>query len=137
MPRIEYEDIVADEGRLTKDVYSKQSSKDGIAFHPGEVLYGKLRPYLHNWLLPAFDGIAIGDFWVLRPKNIDSSFLYRLIQTDQFDAVANQSTGSKMPRADWKLVSESHFGVPQSLKEQKRIGNLFEELDGFITLHQR
>ena len=124
-------------GRLNKDIYAKESSKSGIAFHQGDVLYGKLRPYLQNWLLPAFDGLAVGDFWVLQPQNADSSFLYRLIQSRQFDEVANQSTGTKMPRADWKLVSKTMFSIPSNICEQAAIGTYFTALDYLITLHQR
>ena len=137
LPRVEYEDIVSGAGRLNKDIYAKQSSKSGIAFHRGDVLYGKLRPYLQNWLLPTFDGLAVGDFWVLQPQNADSSFLYRLIQSRQFDEVANQSTGTKMPRADWKLVSKTVFSIPSTISEQAAIGTYFTALDNLITLHQR
>ena len=137
LPRVEYEDIVSGTGRLNKDIYVKQSSKSGIAFHQGDVLYGKLRPYLQNWLLPTFDGLAVGDFWVLQPQNADSSFLYRLIQSRQFDEVANQSTGTKMPRADWKLVSKTVFSIPSNISEQAAIGTYFTALDSLITLHQR
>ena len=137
LPRVEYEDIVSGAGRLNKDIYAKESSKSGIAFHQGDVLYGKLRPYLQNWLLPAFDGLAVGDFWVLQPQNADSSFLYRLIQSRQFDEVANQSTGTKMPRADWKLVSKTVFSIPSNICEQAVIGTYFTALDSLITLHQR
>ena len=137
LPRVEYEDIVSGAGRLNKDIYAKQSSKSGIAFHRGDVLYGKLRPYLQNWLLPTFDGLAVGDFWVLQPQNADSSFLYRLIQSRQFDEVANQSTGTKMPRADWKLVSKTVFSIPSNISEQAAIGTYFTALDSLITLHQR
>ena len=137
LPRVEYEDIVSGAGRLNKDIYTKESSKSGIAFHQGDVLYGKLRPYLQNWLLPAFDGLAVGDFWVLQPQNADSSFLYRLIQSRQFDEVANQSTGTKMPRADWKLVSKTVFSIPSNIGEQAAIGTYFTALDNLITLHQR
>ena len=137
IPRVEYEDIVSGAGRLNKDIYAKQSSKSGIAFHQGDVLYGKLRPYLQNWLLPTFDGLAVGDFWVLQPQNADSSFLYRLIQSRQFDEVANQSTGTKMPRADWKLVSKTVFSIPSNISEQAAIGTYFTTLDNLITLHQR
>ena len=136
LPRVEYEDIVSGAGRLNKDIYAKQSSKSGIAFHKGDVLYGKLRPYLQNWLLPTFDGLAVGDFWVLQPQNADSSFLYRLIQSRQFDEVANQSTGTKMPRADWKLVSKTVFSIPSYISEQAAIGTYFTALDNLITLHQ-
>ena len=137
LPRVEYEDIVSGAGRLNKDIYAKESSKLGIAFHQGDVLYGKLRPYLQNWLLPAFDGLAVGDFWVLQPQNADSSFLYRLIQSRRFDEVANQSTGTKMPRADWKLVSKTVFSIPSNICEQAAIGTYFTALDNLITLHQR
>ena len=136
LPRVEYEDIVSGTGRLNKDIYAKQSIKSGIAFHQGDVLYGKLRPYLQNWLLPTFDGLAVGDFWVLQPQNADSSFLYRLIQSRQFDEVANQSTGTKMPRADWKLVSKTVFSIPSNISEQAAIGTYFTALDSLITLHQ-
>lgn len=137
LPRVEYEDIVSGTGRLNKDIYAKQSIKSGIAFHQGDVLYGKLRPYLQNWLLPTFDGLAVGDFWVLQPQNADSSFLYRLIQSRQFDEVANQSTGTKMPRADWKLVSKTVFSIPSNISEQAAIGTYITALDSLITLHQR
>ena len=137
MPRVEYEDIISGTGRLNKDIFAKESDKTGIVFHKGDVLYGKLRPYLQNWLLPSFNGLAVGDFWVLQPQNADSSFLYRLIQSRQFDEVANQSTGTKMPRSDWKLVSKTEFFIPSTIGEQSAIGAYFEQLDNLITLHQR
>ena len=137
LPRVEYEDIISGIGLLNKDITKKTSCKVGLAFHDGDVLYGKLRPYLKNWLLPSFSGIAVGDFWVMKPQEADSSFVYRLIQTQQFDEIANQSTGTKMPRADWKLVSKSLFRVPLSIHEQAKIGHYFSALDDLITLHQR
>ena len=137
LPRVEYEDIISGIGRLNKDIFAKESDKSGMVFHKGDVLYGKLRPYLQNWLLPTFNGLAVGDFWVLQPQNADSSFLYRLVQSRQFDEVANQSTGTKMPRADWKLVSKTEFFIPSTIDEQSAIGTYFEQLDYLITLHQR
>ena len=137
IPSVEYEDVVAEEGRLNKDVHLKETVKSGITFDGSQVLYGKLRPYLHNWLNPDFKGIAVGDWWVLKPINIDKKFLYRLIQTQQFDNIANQSSGSKMPRADWNLISNSEFTVPFSKEEQSKIGRYFDSLDNLITLHQR
>ena len=136
IPSVEYEDVVAEEGRLNKDIHSKEVAKVGITFDGSQVLYGKLRPYLHNWLNPDFKGIAVGDWWVLKPVNMDKNFLYRLIQTQQFDNVANQSSGSKMPRADWKLISSSEFMLPPSKEEQSKIGGYFDQLDHLITLHQ-
>lgn len=137
LPSLEYEDVIAEEGRLNKDISLKENIKKGIVFDGSQVLYGKLRPYLHNWLNPDFSGVAVGDWWVLKPNNADKSFIYRLIQTQRFDDIANQSAGSKMPRADWNLVSNTEFAVPVSQEEQEKIGEYFSSLDNLITLHQR
>lgn len=135
-PSVEYEDIVPELGQLNKDIRTKNTKKTGIVFDDNKVLYGKLRPYLHNWIAPKFNGVAVGDWWVLNPCDMDRYFLYALIQTEKFDTIANLSTGSKMPRADWKLVASTNFFVP-SIEEQKKIGNYFQDLDNLITLHQR
>ena len=137
LPRVEYEDIISGTGCLKKDIFAKESGKTGIVFHKGDVLYGKLRPYLQNWLLPTFNGLAVGDFWVIQPQDIDSRFLYRLIQSHQFDEVANQSAGTKMPRADWKLIAKTEFLIPNNIDEQAIIGTYFACLDHLITLNQR
>lgn len=136
-PSVEYEDVISEQGLLNKDVRQKEEIKTGIKFSEEEVLYGKLRPYLHNWLNPDFQGIAVGDWWVLKPVNADKNFLYRLIQTPQFDDMANQSLGTKMPRADWKLISSTELCIPTDMEEQERIGDYFSYLDHLITLHQR
>lgn len=135
-PSVEYEDIVPELGQLNKDIRTKNTKKTGIVFDDNKVLYGKLRPYLHNWIAPKFNGVAVGDWWVLNPCDMDRYFLYTLIQTEKFDTIANLSTGSKMPRADWKLVASTNFFIP-SIEEQKKIGNYFQDLDNLITLHQR
>ncbi|MCY7875533.1 restriction endonuclease subunit S [Bacillus spizizenii] len=136
LPKVEFEDIVSGEGRLNKDILKKFDARKGIVFEPNFILFGKLRPYLKNWLLPNFKGIALGDFWVFEPKNSYSIFNYYLIQTDKYQIVANLSSGTKMPRSDWKTVSETEFRIP-SIEEQTKIGNFFKQLDDTIALHQQ
>ena len=136
LPRVEYEDIVSGQGMLNKDVAEKHDKRGGIAFESGDVLYGKLRPYLRNWLNPQFEGVALGDFWVLNPTGINPGFLFALIRTSAFERVANESTGTKMPRADWQNISNTEFSVPLCEEEQKAIGALFRKLDSLIALHQ-
>lgn len=137
LPQVEYEDIIPGEGTLNKELRDKEGGKTGIKFYAGDVLYGKLRPYLMNYLYPQFNGVAVGDFWVLRAAECDSSFLYRLVQTGSFQRLANVSSGSKMPRADWNLISQSFFAVPANHAEQKAIAKSLADLDNLITLHQR
>jgi len=137
LPRVEYEDINSGAGTLNKNINEKESSKIGVYFQKGDILFGKLRPYLKNWLLPNFSGIAVGDFWVLNPNNSNSGFVYTLIQSSNFQRVANMSTGTKMPRSDWSIVSVSDFAIPSDYSEQAKIGAFFRGLDELIALHQR
>ena len=137
LPCVEYEDIVAGKGRFNKDVHQKKTFKAGLKFEVDDVLFGKLRPYLKNWLLADFEGIAVGDFWVLRADKVASTFLFSLIQTNKFEFISNLSAGSKMPRSDWGLVSTSCFFVPKNISESGEIGNYFQKLDSLINQHQK
>ena len=137
LPKVEFEDIVSGEGRLNKDISSKFDSRKGTLFEPENILYGKLRPYLKNWLFSDFEGVALGDFWVFEATDVSvPSFDYYLIQSDDYQKVANDTSGTKMPRSDWKNVSSTDFAIP-SKDEQKQIGAFFKQLDDTITLHQR
>jgi len=137
LPSVEYEDIISGQGQLNKNIYEKQNNKRGIYFRPGDILFGKLRPYLQNWLAPNFTGIAVGDWWVLRPNDANSEFIYALIQSLKYQEVSNLTTGTKMPRSDWNIVSKTPFVVPSQMAEQSQIGATFRNLDRLITLHQR
>lgn len=133
LPTVEFEDIISGENRLNKDVYSKPIHKGGIAFEKNDVLFGKLRPYLKNILFATFNGIAVGDFWVLRANESYPAFVYTLVNNKSFMDVANISSGSKMPRADWNLVSKHKFLVP-SFFEQRAIATYFRHLDSLIEI---
>ena len=136
LPKVEFEDIISGQGKLNKDISSKFDNRKGILFKPGYTLYGKLRPYLNNWLLPKFEGVALGDFWVFDPNGNNSDFIYYLVQSSRYQKVANDTSGTKMPRSDWKSVSTTIFAIPQTITEQQAIGSYFSNLDNLINSHQ-
>ncbi len=136
LPHIEFENIISGNGTLNKNIKNLNSKKIGTKFQKEDILFGKLRPYLKNWYFAKENGIAVGDFWVLRAKKI-SVFVYYLIQTEKFYSIANLSSGSKMPRSDWNLVSNSRFNFPENTIESIKIGNLILQFDKLITLQQR
>lgn len=119
---IELEHIEPGTGRLLGSTQSSQQASIKAVFNPGDVLFGKLRPYLRKFIAPDFEGVCSTEIWVLQPKTqeIASRFLHFLIQSDGFMAAAEKSSGSRMPRADWKIVSDYCFLLP-SLNEQDRI----------------
>ena len=136
LPRIEYQDILSGEGRLNKELSKNIDCRKGIVFETNDILYGKLRPYLKNWLHPNFNGIALGDFWVLQARNCNSKFLFSLVQSPKFQRVANDTSGTKMPRSDWKTVSQTEFSIPASNDEQSAIGSLFRTLDDLLASYK-
>lgn len=133
LPCIELEHIDQETGRLLGSIPSAQISSMKSMFNRGDVLFGKLRPYLKKFAQPNFDGVCSTEIWVLKNnKQIEKSYLFYLIQTNRFLYEANKSTGSKMPRADWEIVEQHVICLPP-LPEQTKIAEILSTWDNAIT----
>ncbi|KKZ10171.1 MAG: hypothetical protein TQ37_09350 [Candidatus Synechococcus spongiarum 15L] len=108
---IEPEYIEPGTGRLLGSTQSSQQASIKAIFNPGDVLLGKLILCLGKFITPDFEGVCSTEIWVLQPKTqeITSRFLHCLIQSDGFMAEAEKSSGFRMPRADWEIISEYCF----------------------------
>src|SRR5882672_9144774 len=74
-------------------------------FRHGDVLFGKLRPYLAKAWLADSDGVCSSELLVLRPKGLRAKFLKYVLLSDSFVRTVDASTyGTKMPRADWRFI---------------------------------
>ena len=102
---------------------------EGIAFEKGDILFGKLRPYLAKVYLTDFDGEAVGDFYVLRiSSNVDDMFLFQLLATREFISIVDSSTyGTKMPRVNWDFMGNLKVPIP-ALREQSNIGSFIVKI---------
>ncbi len=89
---------------------------DGVAFEAGDILFGKLRPYLAKALLATHAGEAVGDFHVMRPINgLRPRFAQLQVLERTFIEVVDGSTfGSKMPRASWDFIGSMPMPTPPS-----------------------
>lgn len=84
-------------------------------FVAGDVLFGKIRPYFHKVSVAPIDGICSTDAIVLRPHAEHWGQAVLSIASDEFVAHAVQtSNGTKMPRADWKVIREFPVAVPST-----------------------
>lgn len=135
IPCVELECITKNSGEITHTISSETLSSIKNHFSKGDVLFGKLRPYLRKYALPQHDGICSTEIWVLHPKEgfCSPEFLFLLIQSNKFIYTANLSCGSRMPRADWDLVSSTPFLLPE-FPEQQKIVEVLETWDKAITL---
>ena len=95
------------------------------AFQPGDVLYGKLRPYLDKAVLADEAGVCTTELLVLRAKgHVDPRFLAVIVHSPRFleFAIAG-TTGVQHPRTSWSHVRE--FEAPAfSFAEQRQIADL-------------
>jgi type I restriction enzyme S subunit len=106
---------------------------DGIAFDAGDILFGKLRPYLAKAYLATSAGEAVGDFHVMRPSiGMDGRFVQYQILNREFISIVDGSTfGSKMPRASWEFVGGMPVTRPP-LPEQTAIAEFLDRETGKI-----
>lgn len=77
------------------------------AFAAGDILFGKLRPYFHKVGIAALDGICSTDIVVLNARKPKwSPFVLACVSSSDFVAHTSQtSTGTKMPRTSWQVMS--------------------------------
>ena len=102
-------------GRLLPAAPGQASSvrSTTTAFRSGDVLYGKLRPYLDKAVIAPSDGVGTTELLVLRPKTgIDPKFLVAVLHAPDFlDYAVSGTTGSQHPRTSWAHIAE--FPLPQ------------------------
>lgn len=130
---IELEHFEKETGRINGYIDSAQQSSTKNYFKKGDVLYGKLRPYLKKYTLASFDGICSTEIWVLQgcKEKLTNFYLYLIIQSNKFNIACNVSTGTHMPRADWEYVSSIPFILPP-LPEQEKIAEILSCWDDGI-----
>lgn len=128
---IELENIESGTGKIVghSDLDGQISLKS--TFRTGDVLFGKLRPYLRKYARPNFDGVCSSEIWVLHGRKVSNAFLFYLVQSSLFIQVANISTGSKMPRSDWATIADTGFEIPHP-DEQAKIADALSAMDAKI-----
>lgn len=100
-------------------------------FHQGEILYGKLRPYLNKVHLADGDGICSTDIYVLRPRQrkIHPAFAANYLRSPSvLSVVSNAMAGANLPRIGQETLLRIPVAVPP-MAEQQRIAKLLHEAD--------
>lgn len=113
-----------------------KSSK--TAFKVGDILFGKLRPYLRKGAQADFDGVCSTDILAFRAKSsCKSEFLKFVIHSDEFVAHAKSTTsGVQHPRTSWASLREFRFSLPP-LPEQKKIAYILSTVQRAIEAQER
>ena len=107
------------------------------AFRAGDVLFGKLRPYLRKAAPAPFDGLCSTDILPLFGRDtLETCYLAQLAQWDSLirHAIAT-SSGTKMPRTSWAQLGEFQFSLPP-VPEQRKIAAILSSVDDAIEKTQ-
>ena len=93
-------------------VSSAQSDK--LLFREGDILFGKIRPYLHKVALAHFSGACSSDTIIIRPKKkeFEGYLLYTVFSETFIELATVASKGTKMPRADWDFLKKLEILLP-------------------------
>ena len=106
-------------------------------FRDGDLLFGKLRPYLRKAAPAPFDGLCSTDILALFTRDgLDAGYLAQLAHWHplQQHAVAT-SSGTKMPRTSWAQLGQFEFPLPP-LDEQRKIAAILSSADDAIEKTQ-
>jgi type I restriction enzyme S subunit len=118
------------ESFTAKKIYDEENplQSDGVGsyFNKGDVLFGKLRPYLAKAYLCDSEGFCSSELLVLKGEKILPNYLVNLILSDWFIELVNSSTyGAKMPRASWDYIGNMTCPIPD-IKEQQIIADFLD-----------
>lgn len=99
-------------------------------FIAGDILYGKLRPYLNKVGIASESGLCSTEIWAFGPSpNVDSRFAAFFLASSFFvDRVASRTKGANLPRLDTEAFDSIEIPLPP-LSEQKRIVEILQEAE--------
>ncbi len=135
------ENIESWTGRLLVSDSPIQPEGLSDSFESGNVLFGKLRPYLAKVYQARSSGTCTSELLVMRPVAVTPRFLYYALLSDQFIRLVDASTyGAKMPRASWNFIGTLPSVVPP-FEEQQEISDFLDHetarIDAAIDRYER
>lgn len=141
LPFIGMDNIEAHTMRLLGTVPSTTMKSASVHFRPGDVLYGRLRPYLNKVIVTDFEGLASAEFIPLTtPEGVAPKFIQYRLNAADFVSYASHLDEGDRPRVDCDQIGAFALDVPPS-GEQRRIvdaiESYFTRLDDAVATLER
>ena len=114
------ENIEPGTGELLLDNQPDSVDSTVVTFATGDVLFGKLRPYLAKVARPDFEGTATSEVLVMRPLEecLQSYLAYCLLDAPYIRWIDTLTYGAKMPRVSPDEVACSFVPFPPFREQQ-------------------
>lgn len=115
------EHIVPDEFVRCGKGLSNETVALKVRFEKGDLLYGKLRPYLNKVFISDISGVGSTEFIVLK-QNEFTNWIYLNFQLKRFlDYTKSMTAGTQHPRASWKDIKHYLVGIPKDEQEREQL----------------
>ena len=117
--------------------------KSAVAvFSAGDILYGRLRPYLNKVIQPSFAGVASTEFLVFKETQalVNGLLMHLLSSSDLVAYASANSAGVNLPRISAKRLAEYRFllaPLPEQHRIVAKIESLFTKLDEGVAALKR
>ena len=140
-PFIGLEHVEAHSMRLLDTAKASDVKSSASYFGNGDVIYGRLRPYLNKVYMPDFSGLASGEFIVFPSQpNLDNAYLkYFLNQWEFVSFVTRLNTGDR-PRVEFSQFADYPFPLPPLPKQHRIVAEIekqFTRLDASVAALKR
>ena len=134
-------------GRLIDTDLATAFDSQCKAFEAGDILFGKLRPYLAKVVKANRQGVCVGEFLVLRAVfgRAHQDYMEYLLRSKPVISQANSRTyGARMPRANWVFLSSLRIPLPPPTEQaaiarfldyvNRRVGRLVDAKERLLGL---
>jgi len=124
------DNVEAQTTRLLGTVPASIMKSTATHFQPGDVLYGRLRPYLNKVFTAQFEGLASAEFIPLTtPAGVHPEFVKYRLNSAEFVAFTSRLDTGDRPRVDYEQIADFRVSLPPS-GEQHRI---VEAIESYLT----
>ena len=127
--------------KLLGTVPAGTMKSSAVYFKSGDVLYGRLRPYLNKVYRPNFEGLCSAEFIVL-PENerIDGTYLQYFLNSAAFVRYTSHLNAGDRPRVDFDQLAPYQIPVPSKAEQREIVAEIekqFSRLDEAVANLQR
>jgi len=135
------EHVEAHSMRLLGTVPSSGLKSSAVHFQAGDVLYGRLRPYLNKVLLARFEGLCSAEFIVFGKRaEVSPDWLAYFLNSSAFVSFSSHLNAGDRPRVDFDQIGSYGLLVAPRQEQDRIVAEIdkqFTRLDAATTALKR
>jgi len=125
LPYVGLENVEPDSMTLLNHSRAGDARSSALRFAAGDILYGKMRPYLNKIWVAEFDGLCSAEFLVFKKQHaISNRFLAKRLNAQDFVEFANAQVSGERPRVAFEKLSGFRIFLPPRTEQDRIVAKL-------------